>query len=165
MRVQLFPSMSSKGTREGARVTTKTPPLSTETPMTSPDTPTLYTLLGEREGVVALAMRFYDIMDAREPELAALHELGPDGAVAPGPRERFALFLVGWVGGPQDYMATHGHPRLRMRHGRVRVDVEMRDAWLRCMESAMDELGVEASARGYLSERFAHVADFLRNVP
>jgi hemoglobin len=129
------------------------------------DEPTLYDLLGGRAGVEALAHRFYDWMDDHEPALAALHELDDQGKVAAGPRERFAMFLVGWVGGPQDYMATHGHPRLRMRHARVRVDVAMRDAWLRSMEGAMDAQGVHPDARRFLSGRFAQVADFLRNVP
>ncbi len=129
------------------------------------DEPTLYDLLGGREGVEALAHRFYDRMDADEPELAELHDLDADGKVHPDIRERFAMFLVGWVGGPQDYMATHGHPRLRMRHGGVRVDIAMRDAWLRAMESAMDDQDIHPDARRFLSGRFAQVADFLRNVP
>ena len=133
--------------------------------MSDDDQDTLYELLGGRDGVERLAARFYDIMDAREPELAGLHDLDAEGRVDQGTRTRFAMFLVGWVGGPQDYMATHGHPRLRMRHMGVPVGVAMRDAWLRCMEAAMDELETEPRARAFLSQRFAHVADFLRNRP
>lgn len=123
-----------------------------------------FDLMGGRDVVVALAERFYDVMEAEEPVLAALHELDA-GKVARGPRDRFGLFLVGWLGGPQDYMATHGHPRLRMRHARVPVDVAMRDAWLRCMTRAMSETPMDASLRRYLEQRFAEVADFLRNTP
>lgn len=125
---------------------------------------TPFALLGGAEQVRALVERFYDLMSEREPALARLHPCTPDGKVERGPRDRFGLFLIGWLGGPQDYIATYGHPRLRMRHGRVAVNVAMRDAWLRCMTAAMDDLGVTGEVRGFLDGRFAEVADFMRNV-
>jgi hemoglobin len=123
-----------------------------------------FVLLGGKEKVLALAERFYDVMSEREPALARLHECDADGKVARGPRERFALFLVGWLGGPQDYIAQHGHPRLRMRHSGVVVDIAMRDAWLRAMGAAMDDQGIQGPVRTFLDQRFAEVADFMRNV-
>ena len=125
---------------------------------------TPYELVGGTDAVLALAERFYDIMSDREPVLARLHPCTPDGRVAREPRDRFALFLVGWLGGPDDYVQRHGHPRLRMRHGRVEVNVAMRDAWLRCMTAAMDDCGVTGEVRRFLDARFAEVADFMRNV-
>jgi hemoglobin len=119
--------------------------------------------LGGEEGVRALAMAFYDAMDATEPALARLHELDEQGRVSPGARERFALFLIGWLGGPQHYMEKHGHPRLRMRHAHLPVGTELRDAWLRAMTRAMDARGLTGGLRRFLDERFGHVADFLRN--
>ncbi len=120
--------------------------------------------LGGEAGVQALAEAFYDAMDASEPALARLHELDEQGKVSRGMRERFGLFLIGWLGGPQHYMEKHGHPRLRMRHGHVPVDVAQRDAWLRCMQRAMDARGVKGNVRRFLDQRFSDVADFLRNV-
>jgi hemoglobin len=76
--------------------------------------------LGGAEKIRALVETFYDAM---EPDLARLHACDPDGKVDRGSRDRFAMFLIGWLGGPQDYIQHHGHPRLRMRHGRVKVDV------------------------------------------
>lgn len=124
---------------------------------------TPYEQLGGREAVIALAQRFYDIMDEREPALAKLHPM-TDGKIAREPRDRFALFLVGWLGGPDDYVERHGHPRLRMRHGRVAVTLAMRDAWLRCMQAAMDDNQITGPIREFLDGRFAEVADFMRNV-
>lgn len=134
-----------------------------ETPFSPGDMP--FHRLGGEARARELAARFYDHMDADEPALARLHELDAEGRVSSGSRERFASFLVEWLGGPKAYSPVHGHPRLRMRHARVPVDVAMRDAWLRCMESAMDDLAVEGELRAYLSARFAEVADFMRNVP
>ena len=104
-------------------------------------------------------------MDADEPTLAKLHELDADGRVSPKARERFTLFLIEWLGGPKTYSPSFGHPRLRMRHGKVAVDIAMRDAWLRCMKSAMDEIGIAGELRAFLDQRFAEVADFMRNTP
>jgi len=74
------------------------------------------------------------------------------------------MFLIGWLGGPDDYIRQHGHPRLRMRHAHVPVNIAMRDAWLRCMYTALDEHGVTGPLREFLDARFADVADFMRNV-
>jgi hemoglobin len=102
-------------------------------------------------------------MERAEPELTALHRLAEPGRVHPEVRARFGLFLVGWLGGPQDYVAQHGHPRLRMRHMRVPVNERMRDAWLRSMGRALDECGVTGELRAFLDQRFTDVADFMRN--
>ena len=123
-----------------------------------------YLLVGGSEAVKALVERFYEIMSNTEPVLARLHPCTPDGRVAQPPRDRFAMFLIGWLGGPEDYVKQHGHPRLRMRHNRVAVDIAMRDAWIRCMQAAMTERGITGEVRAFLDARFTEVADFMRNV-
>ena len=132
---------------------------------TFPVNPTPYDLVGGREAVLALAERFYDAMERDEPALTALHDCKAPGKVSDATRERFGLFLVGWLGGEQEYIEQYGHPRLRMRHHRVPITLAMRDAWLRAMGTAMDESGVTGELRVFLDERFSHVANFLRNVP
>lgn len=124
---------------------------------------TPFELLGGEERVRAISKAFYDIMDRDEPALARLHPLDAEGRVSPESRERFALFYVGWLGGPQTYMQLHGHPRLRMRHHAVPIDTAMRDAWLRCMVAAFDQEKVEGPVRAFLETRLADLADFLRN--
>lgn len=125
---------------------------------------TPYQLLGGEQTVRKLVERFYDVMGEREPALAQLHRCDEQGQVSRESRDRFALFLIGWLGGPDEYMQQFGHPRLRMRHGRVPVGTAMRDAWLRAMQVAMDDVGVGGAVRSFLDQRFAEVADFLRNV-
>ena len=115
--------------------------------------------------MLALAHRFYDAMERDEPELTALHDCKAPGRVSDATRERFGLFLVGWLGGEEEYMQRFGHPRLRMRHAHVPISSAMRDAWLRAMTTALDESAVTGDIRAFLDERFAHVADFLRNTP
>ena len=128
---------------------------------TPDDTP--FHRLGGADAVKALVEAFYDAMFLHEPVLTGLHQIDETGNVTRVMRDRFALFLIGWLGGPDDYMAKHGHPRLRMRHARTPVDEAMRDAWLRSMAKAMDALKVSGDLRSYLDARFSEVAEFLRN--
>jgi hemoglobin len=133
------------------------PPSATQTPFEM--------MGGNADGEVrvrALVERFYDAMDRDEPELAQLHPLEA-GKVSRASRDRFALFLIGWLGGPQEYMRLHGHPRLRMRHAHVPVSLAMRDAWLRSMRVALSDPSISPGLRAFLDQRFAELADFLRN--
>ena len=134
-------------------------------PMSDADPPSHYEAIGGKDAVLRLAEQFYDVMEQTEPELAALHQLDADGKVSRRSRDRFGSFLVFWLGGPDDYPREHGHPRLRMRHATVPVDVAMRDAWLRCMARAQEDCGVEPEIREFLGRAFGQVADFLRNRP
>jgi len=141
------------------------PPVPSEEAEVPPDgaQATPFDRIGGDASVRALVERFYDAMTRLEPVLAALHSLDDEGRVNRGTRDRFALFLSGWLGGPQHYVARHGHPRLRMRHGAVPIDTTMRDAWLRCMSAAMDESEIRGQTRRFLEMRLGEVADFLRN--
>lgn len=131
---------------------------------------TPFELLGGSEVVSRLAEAFYDHMERDEPELARLHPLDAEGRILPAVRERFRLFFIGWLGGPQDYMRLHGHPRLRMRHAGVAIDSRQRDAWVRAMRAAFVEVereqgGFDPVAREFVLSRLEEVASFLRNRP
>lgn len=125
---------------------------------------TPYDILGGAETIRALVERFYDAMEQDEPALAALHKQDAPGKVSRESRDNFASFLCFWLGGPKDYLEKRGHPMLRARHAPFLVDVAMRDAWVRSMTRALDGIGVHGEVRTFLDGRFAHVADFLRNV-
>lgn len=130
---------------------------------TPEDTP--FMRVGGEAAVKALAEAFYDDMEVNEPALTAVHQQDVPGKVSRRSRERFGLFLIGWLGGPQAYTEQHGPPRLRMRHLNVPVGMDLRDAWLRSMGRAMVQQGVQGAVRAFLTKRFAETADFLRNVP
>ena len=117
--------------------------------------------IGGEAPVRALVDAFYDTMD-REPgytHLRDLHE--PDLTEA---RDKLFWFLCGWLGGPNHFVERFGHPRLRARHAHVRIGTQGRDEWLACMADAMNACGIEGPLRQFLDARFAHVADFMRNV-
>ena len=125
------------------------------------DTP--FERLGGAPALRALVEHFYDAMAELEPALALLHPCDENGQVARASRDRFALFFIAWLGGPQDYIAQHGHPRLRMRHASVPVDGAMAAAWMRCMRAAFDRAGVEGDVRAFLEARLGDLTLFLRN--
>jgi hemoglobin len=54
--------------------------------------------------------------------------------------EHLALFLMQYWGGPGTYSEQRGHPRLRMRHAPFVIGPAERDAWLRHMNKALDDL-------------------------
>lgn len=60
-----------------------------------------------------------------------------------GAAERLQTFLEQYWGGPTTYSENRGHPRLRMRHAGFHIDSTARNAWIKCMKSAVD--GVEMS--------------------
>jgi len=140
-----------------------TPTLPGDWVPTATDTP--FARVGGRDAVHALAMRFYDAMERTEPALTAVHARDAEGRITRETREHFASFLNLWLGGPDDYMQQRGHPRLRMRHGHLRIGQQLRDAWLRCMGLALDGVPLDPPVRRWLDQRFASVADHLRNVP
>src|SRR3984957_17046827 len=119
--------------------------------------------LGDESRVRAIVERFYDAMSEIEPALAKLHPCDESGKVARASRDRFALFFIGWLGGPQDYVAQHGHPRLRMRHAHVPVDAAMAEAWMRCMRRAFDQAGVIGEVREFLDAKLMDLALHMRN--
>jgi hemoglobin len=128
------------------------------TPQDSP-----FARLGGEAKVRAISERFHDAMTELAPVLAKLHPCDEQGRVARESRDKFALFFIGWLGGPQDYIAHHGHPRLRMRHAKVPVDTAMAEAWMRCMKRALDQEGVAGEVREFLETKLGEVAMLVRN--
>lgn len=130
--------------------------------MTSPfnaeQTP--FNAIGGEEQVRRLVDRFYDHMDESPlfEAIRGLHQTDLTDA-----RSRLFMFLCGWLGGPQHYIERFGHPRLRMRHAPFPIGDQERDQWLACMSMAMDDLEVTGDLRRFLDDRFAHVANFMRN--
>ena len=73
-----------------------------------------FALLGGEAGVKDLVNAFYRHMDTRGDAVGirAMH-----AADLAHTRAVLVLYLCEWLGGPKDYSAQRGHPRLRMRHG------------------------------------------------
>ena len=80
-----------------------------------------------------------------------------------GAEERLFLFMVQYLGGPDDYNKLRGHPRLRQRHVPFPVTEEAKQHWLANMKSALDKSGIGDSEKDYLWNYFQQTAGFLKN--
>jgi hemoglobin len=101
----------------------------------------MYEAIGGEPAFRRLVHRFYQEV-AADPELRALYpsrDLGPA-------EDHLRLFLIQYWGGPATYNELRGHPRLRMRHVHFAIGEAERDAWLRHMRTALDELALEPTA-------------------
>jgi len=124
------------------------------------ETRSLYELMGEEKGILALITRFYDLMDTA-PEAKDVRAVHPKSLKQS--REKFFLFLVGWTGGPQTYIETRGHPALRRRHQPFAIGPVERDQWYWCMHKALDESEFPPGVIAYLKNHFKDATEFLRN--
>ena len=120
-------------------------------------TQTLFDRVGGRPFFDQLVSDFYDAVD-QEPLLRPLY---PDRLERS--KVDLAEFLSQYWGGPQVYSERKGHPRLRMRHGRFAIGWDERQAWLRCMASAVEASGADSETRRQLLEYFDMAATHLVN--
>lgn len=121
---------------------------------------TPYELMGNESKVHDLVTSFYDLMD-EDPDFFGIRKLHPESLASS--REKLFMFLSGWLGGPQLYVETFGHPRLRARHLPFPIGSPERDQWLACMSKAMQEVKVPEGLRIRLIDSFGNTADWMRN--
>ena len=122
------------------------------------DSKSLFERVGGEETFEQLVSHFYALV-AIDPILRPMYPDDDFHAAA----ERLMLFLMQYWGGPHTYSEMRGHPRLRMRHAQFPIDSKARDAWLRCMKSAVDELTIEEIDRKELWEYLEMAAQSLVN--
>lgn len=97
-----------------------------------------YDAVGGADTFRAIVSRFYE--QVAEDEI--LRPLYPEDDLH-GAEDRLRMFLEQYWGGPRTYSDQRGHPRLRMRHSPFRIGFIERDAWLRCMHTAIAEIDAE----------------------
>ena len=119
-----------------------------------------YDAIGGEAAVRRLVERFYQLMEEL-PQARDVRGLHP--ADLAETKERFFLFLSGWLGGPPLYAERFGHPRLRQRHMPFPIGDAERDAWMACMTRALTEEVADERLRAQLVAAFFKTADFLRN--
>ena len=93
---------------------------------------TFYDAVGGAATFRTIVSRFYELVADDE----VLRPLYPDDDLTAA-EDRLRMFLEQYWGGPRTYSDQRGHPRLRMRHAPYRIGFIERDAWLRCMHTAV----------------------------
>ena len=119
--------------------------------------PTIYELAGGAETFARLVENFYNAV--QQDEL-----LRP---IYPGEwdesKRTLRLFLMQYFGGPGDYSAERGHPRLRLRHLPFAIGQAERDAWMRHMTAAIDAENFAPELHKVFITYFERTATFMMN--
>ncbi|WP_067477694.1 globin [Actinomadura hibisca] len=121
---------------------------------------TFYEAVGGEETFRRLVHRFYQGV-ADDPLLRPLY---PEEDLGPA-EDRLRLFLIQYWGGPNTYSRERGHPRLRMRHAPFVVDEAGRDAWLKHMRDALDEIALPEQLDKMMWDYFTMAARSMVNTP
>lgn len=121
---------------------------------------TPYERLGGEESLRKLVNRFYQVMDTL-PEARGVREMHPESLESS--EKKLFMFLSGWLGGPNLFQETFGHPRMRARHMPFKIGKSERDQWMICMVQAFEDLGIKDPLRSDLLNALLNLADHMRN--
>jgi hemoglobin len=124
--------------------------------------PTPFEQIGGQLTVDRIIDLFYDRMDSL-PEARIIRVMHPEDLGAT--RAVLKRYLAEWLGGPQAYSQERGHPRLRARHLPFSIGDEERDAWMFCMQGAVEEVITDVAIREWILEKLLGVATWMRNRP
>ena len=115
---------------------------------------------GGFEGIQALVNAFYDAMETltQAQKIRDMHN--PDLAES---RDKLARFLAGWLGGPKLFSEKYGPIRIPVAHRHLDIGPQERDAWLACMQVAVNAQPYPQDFRDYLMAQLYIPAERSRN--
>ena len=116
---------------------------------------------GGEAGIRALVNTFYDIMDT-DTRFATIRRMHPEQLNVS--RDKLALFLCGWMGGPRLFREKYGAITIPGVHAHLSVTANERDQWLACMAAALEQQAYPDSLVRYLLEQLAVPAERIRQV-
>jgi hemoglobin len=106
-----------------------------------------FTAAGGTPGLRQLVDDFYDAMDTM-PEAARVRGMHPKDLTES--RDRLALFLSGWLSGPNAFRPKYGPINIPRAHQHLPIGEAEMEAWLLCMKTALDKQPYEATFKDYL---------------
>ncbi|CAN5420223.1 hypothetical protein BH10ACT1_BH10ACT1_10570 [soil metagenome] len=109
----------------------------------------VFEAVGGRAFFDRVVQRFYAGVEA-DPVIRPLY---PDD-LTESIRNTAGFLAQYWGGGTAQYSDERGHPRLRMRHGHVAIDVAGRDRWVHHMTEAVQEEHLPAEIEAKLLAYF-----------
>lgn len=128
--------------------------------MTEAQQQTPYSVMGGEKSIQILVDRFYFYMDTlvETKELRAIHATDLNETNA-----KLFKFLSGWLGGPDLFQQTYGHPRLRQRHFSFAVTQQARDQWTFCMHKALYDISMPDELRNNIKQALDDLATHMIN--
>jgi hemoglobin len=115
---------------------------------------------GGFEGIKKLVDAFYDAMETlpQAHHIRSMHN--PDLIES---RDKLTRFLTGWLGGPTLFNEKYGPIRIPVAHRHLAIGPAERDAWLACMQIAVNEQPYDQPFREYLMTQLYVPAERSRN--
>lgn len=119
----------------------------------------LYEQIDGSQTIDKLVSLFYSKV-ARHP---ALIPIFPNDLTETARKQK--QFLTQFLGGPQLYTEEHGHPMLRARHLPFPISPSRANAWLKCMNEAIEETKIASPMKEQLLSRLTFTAHHMVNTP
>jgi|SRR5690625_1312764 len=118
---------------------------------------TIYEAIGGQPAINKIVESLYTHVAKHE----ALIPIFPTDLTETAHKQR--LFLTQFFGGPHLYLQEIGPPMLKRRHLPFEITFERRNAWLECMDKALDEAEVQEPYRSAIFERLSITATHMMN--
>lgn len=111
---------------------------------------TSYKTAGELEGIRKLVDAFYGYMESlsEAAEIRAMHKSDLRES-----RDKLTCFLSGWMGGPKLYAERYGSINIPGAHRHLHASPSHRDAWLLCMQHALNDQNYPKEFKAYIHEQ------------
>jgi len=113
-------------------------------------------------GVRALIDQFYTNMD-NLPDARAIRRLHAEDLGSA--RDKLSRFFCGWLGGPKRYQEKYGAISIPGVHRGFAIGTAEKNAWMLCMQLAVDAQPWEEEFKRYLMQQLAVPADRVRTQP
>ncbi|WP_305460673.1 group II truncated hemoglobin [Photobacterium leiognathi] len=115
---------------------------------------------GGEQGVKKLVDAFYYYMDTIPvaAKVRAMHN--PDLSES---KAKLTTFLIGWMGGPSRYAELYGSINIPGAHSHLDIGLEEKNAWLLCMQKALDDQPYEETFKRYVMVQLSFPAEMCRN--
>ncbi|SIS72976.1 hemoglobin [Neptunomonas antarctica] len=120
-----------------------------------------YKAAGELAGITLLVDEFYNNMSVFT-EAKKIRDMHPSDLTES--RTKLAYFLSGWLGGPRIYAAAFGSLSIPSAHQHLPVGEEESEAWLHCMQKALENQPYEETFKVYLINQLRVPAERIRAV-
>lgn len=118
-----------------------------------------YRAAGELAGLTKLVDSFYGFMEEL-PDAKVIRAMHKNDLT--DSRKKLAYFLSGWLGGPRLYSENFGSISIPLAHRHLTVGYAERDAWILCMEKAVEQQYYEQSFKTYLITQLKVPAERIR---
>jgi len=114
-----------------------------------------YISAGGKPGLEFLVSQFYRQMDTLD-QAKKIRKMHP--ADLRESEDKLVCFLSGWLGGPKLYKEKYGSISIPRAHQHLAISETEKDAWLLCMQKALESTDYSQAFKEYLLIQLAQPA-------